>query len=183
MVKVLIAFGSRYGSTKEIAEKISKHLQEQGIETQMLNVREVKQKVWPSIKKFDGAIIGSGIKMGSWTKEGKKFLKYIESSDVSIPIGAFVSCGEAMNPENQPIAKEKYLTKVLEQFGVNATIYDAFGGVFDLSENSNLSSMTKKILAAASKEDPNIKVGQINDGRNWNQIEHFSMNFSKLVKH
>jgi menaquinone-dependent protoporphyrinogen oxidase len=182
MGKVLIAFGSRYGSTKEISEKISEILKNQELETQLLNLRDVKRKNWPFIYNFDGILIGSGIMMGAWTKEGKKFLKLIQSKNITKPIGVFVSCGEAMNPNNKSIANDKYLGKVLEKFGVKASLYEAFGGVFDLSKESNLGKITKKILLAVSKEDPTIKPDQRNDGRDWAQIEKFAIEFSNLVK-
>jgi menaquinone-dependent protoporphyrinogen IX oxidase len=182
MRKILIAFGSRYGSTKEISERISEILNNQELETQLLNLRTVKQKIWPSLNNFDGILVGSGIMMGAWTKEGKRFLKLIQSKNIIKPMGVFVSCGEAMNPNNVPIAKDKYLVKVLEKFGVKASLYEAFGGVFDLSEESKLGSITKKIVLAGSKEDATIKPGQINDGRDWAQIEKFAIEFSNLVK-
>ncbi len=182
MVKILIAFGSRYGSSQEIAEKISVLLKDQGLETQLLNLKQVKQKNWPSLGGFDGILIGSGIKIGMWTKESKAFLKFMLSSVFNKPVGAFVSCGEAINPKNRSTARERYLSKMLEKYGVNAALYDAFGGVFDLSDTSNLSKMAKKILIAVSKDDPTIKPDQRNDGRNWEQIKQFALEFSKLVR-
>jgi len=182
MVKVLVAFGSRYGSTSEIAHAISTHLNNQDIETQLLNLKEIKQKNWPSLKNFDGILIGSGIKIGAWTKEAKKFLKQIRSDNITSPIGAFVSCGEAGDPDKQSEAKKKYIEKVLAKFGVKATLHDAFGGVLDLTEASNLGGLNKKMLSLASKEDPTIKQGEKNDGRDWAQIEKFAINFCNLLK-
>ncbi len=182
MGKVLVAFGSRYGSTQQIAEKISDFLKDQGLETQLLNLKEIKQKNWPALNNFDGILIGSGIKIGMWTKESKAFIKFAKSSNINNPLGAFVSCGEAMNPNNRSSARDRYLAKVLAKFGIQASLYDAFGGVFDLSETSNLGKINKKILVTVSKEDPTIKPNQRNDGRDWEQIKQFAMEFSKLVK-
>lgn len=67
--KVLIAYGSRFGSTEEISIKISHTLEEQEIETHLLDLKKVKAKDWPSLEAFDGVLVGSGIRIGKWTKE------------------------------------------------------------------------------------------------------------------
>ncbi|MGZ4853036.1 MAG: flavodoxin domain-containing protein [Halobacteriota archaeon] len=73
--KILIAYGSRYGSTEEIAHSMARILANAGLETQLLDLRRTKQKDWPPLASFDGVLVGSGIKIGRWTKEATAFLK------------------------------------------------------------------------------------------------------------
>ena len=42
--KVLIAYGSRYGSTEEIVRAMVQILEKEGLETQLLDLRHTKQK-------------------------------------------------------------------------------------------------------------------------------------------
>ena len=77
---VLIVFTSRFGGTDEIAHEIADELESKhNIQTQVLNLRD-GIKV-PSLEKFDGIIVGSGIKMGRWTKESYNFLKKNQSNN------------------------------------------------------------------------------------------------------
>ncbi|MFQ5980144.1 MAG: flavodoxin domain-containing protein [Candidatus Heimdallarchaeota archaeon] len=73
--KVLITYGSRYGCTKEISHELAKLLEEEGSQTQQLDLRTAREDKWPSIAEYNGVVIGTGIRVGYWTKETKKFLK------------------------------------------------------------------------------------------------------------
>ena len=73
--KVLIAYGSRYGSTAKIARTMAQTLENEGLEPQLLDLNQTNQKQWPSLASYDGLLVGSGIKIGRWTGEATKFLK------------------------------------------------------------------------------------------------------------
>jgi menaquinone-dependent protoporphyrinogen IX oxidase len=125
--KVLIAYGSRYGSTEEIARAMAKILEEEGLETQLLDLKHTKQKQWPALASFDGLLIGSGIKMFRWVGEATTFLKKLANElkvlkPKGFVIGVFVSCGSASTPEGHAEAKERYVGKVLRDLGIKAEI-------------------------------------------------------------
>ena len=75
MSKVLILYGTRYGTTKGISDEIEKTIKEKGFETESYNLKEVNQKNIPSLDQYDGIIIGTGIRMGMWTKTVKSFIE------------------------------------------------------------------------------------------------------------
>ena len=75
MSKILILYGTRYGATKEISDEIEKVIQEKGIATESYNLKEVNLKNIPPLDQYDGIIIGTGIKMGMWTKSVKSFIQ------------------------------------------------------------------------------------------------------------
>ncbi len=184
MKKILIIYGSRFGSTAEISEKISEYLNKEGFTTTLMNLKDKSSKKKLKIDDFDGILIGSGIKIGSWTKEAKKFLKENTKAlkQKENLLGIYVSCGEAMNPNKCEVAREKYIDPILNQYGLSPGLKQAFGGVLDLSENSTLGFLNKKMMELASKEDPNIMKGKRNDFRNWEQIFEFAKNFASHVK-
>lgn len=76
--RVLISYGSRYGSTEEISQEIAKTLKEKGLEVKLLDLRKVKSKDWFSPEDFDGILVGSGIRMCKWLNEPQEFLKKIQ---------------------------------------------------------------------------------------------------------
>lgn len=183
----LIAYGSRFGCTEEVTQKIAEILQEKGITTQVVNLQETKEKEWPSPKEFDGVLIGSGIKIMKWTKEPRSFLEKHgeEFSRRENVLGLFVCCLSAAT--DKEYARKEYLEKIMEKMGVTADICDAFGGVLDFSESSRMGFLDKKMLKTAAKgiqKDMSLEIDENgkNDLRDWDQIQDFAKRFAVLVK-
>ena len=66
MMKVLIAYASRHGGNRGIAERIGKVLAGEGLLEP--TVASVEEDPDPSLA--DACVLGSGVYMGSWLKEG-----------------------------------------------------------------------------------------------------------------
>jgi menaquinone-dependent protoporphyrinogen oxidase len=85
-VKVLVAYGSKYGSTKEIAEKVGEVLKQEGLQVDVLSADKVKD-----VTDYQGIIIGSAMYIGMWRKEVKKFVKNNEKELTQKPVWIFTS--------------------------------------------------------------------------------------------
>lgn len=182
--KVLIAYGSRFGCTEEVSKEIAKILKEEGIDSHLLNLRKTKPKKWPSIEEFDGILVGSGIRIMKWTKESKKFLEMYKKEINERKSGLFVCCALAATDQAQ--AKRDYLEKAIDELGIAPDIYDAFGGVLDFSESSNMGFLDKKMLKMAAKameEEAGLPLEDDakNDFRDWDQIRNFAEKVAALV--
>jgi len=184
MKKVLIVYGTRYGSTEEVSNKIMNTLKEKGIDTSIINSKDLIADNQTNLEEYNGIIIGSGIKVGQWTKETKTFMKnnleFFNNSN--IVFGVFVSSGLASNPKKILELKKEYIEDVINQYGITADLYDVFGGVLDLSKDSNIGFLGKKMIKMVSKEDPRVKANQRNDLRDWNRIMEFTENYVNLLK-
>ncbi len=184
--KVLIAYGTRFGSTEDISIKFKQVLEKNNFEVRLVNLKDKKQ-VKLCITDYSGILIGSGIRITRWTKEAKKFLKnHVETINKNkILTGIYLSSGEASNPDERPAVIEKYLVDVFKELGLNLgenVLYDAFGGVFDLSNTSKIGWMNKKMLRMVADEDPNIVPNERRDYRNWDQINTFIENFMRRLE-
>jgi menaquinone-dependent protoporphyrinogen oxidase len=73
--KVLIAYASKYGSTKEIAEKIGEVIKGEGLEVDTLSADKVKD-----ISGYKDVIIGAAMYMGMWRKEARNFITKYEKA-------------------------------------------------------------------------------------------------------
>ncbi|MFX0173152.1 MAG: flavodoxin domain-containing protein [Candidatus Hodarchaeota archaeon] len=180
-MKTLIAYGTRYGATQGIAERMSEWLQENNIDSEIINV---KKDPWPELSRYNGLIMGSGIKIGQWTKEMKNFIKKKkdEINAFSGPKVFFVCSGYAAIPERYNQIKEEYCKKALENIGVNLIDdYEAFGGVMDASPDSPVGWLDKKILKIAGKESSIFDPNGVNDYRDWDQIENFTKEFIQML--
>jgi menaquinone-dependent protoporphyrinogen oxidase len=182
----MISYSSRFGSTAEIAQEITDVLSQMGLTVDMVDLKQESEAI--DINRYDGIVIGSGIKMGRWTKEALKFLKYCGKNIQHTPLAVYVSSGEAANPETYRQAKKKYLVNILEKHNLDPTnpniIVEAFGGVFDLSSSSNYSFLEKKILqriAISNSSGFVVQDGKLNDFRNWQAIREWATEFGNLV--
>ncbi len=184
MSKVLILYGTRYGTTKEISDEIQKVIIDNGMIAESFNLKEVNPKNIPPLEHYDGIIIGTGIKMGMWTKSIKSFVQKRKSElkKKQATLGFFVCCGEAKNDINKAI--DKYINAKLEKIGIQFALIDAFGGAYDLREGSMVSGMMRKIVIGIMKEEEGIEDpdGKLYDYRDWDQIRGFANRYVDLLK-
>lgn len=184
MTKVLILYGTRYGATKGISDEIEKVIQDNGMTTESFNLKEVNQKIIPPLDNYDGIIIGTGIKMGMWTKAVKNFVqkRKTELKKKQASLGFYVCCGEAK--DNISKAVDKYINAKLEKTGIESALIDAFGGAYDLREGSLVSGMMRKIVIGIMKEEEGIEnpEGELYDYRDWDQIRDFANQYTEVLK-
>lgn len=69
MKRVLVAYASKHGATKGIAEFIAEKLRSHNL---IVDVHDVRDKV--DVKDYDAFVIGSALYMNHWMKEAVKFL-------------------------------------------------------------------------------------------------------------
>jgi menaquinone-dependent protoporphyrinogen oxidase len=84
--KILVTYASRYGATKEIAEKIGAGLRQAGLQVDILPVKGVRD-----LNLYGAVILGSGVYIGKWRKEAADFLKANEKPLAERPVWLFSS--------------------------------------------------------------------------------------------
>jgi menaquinone-dependent protoporphyrinogen oxidase len=84
--KVLVAYGTKYGATAAIAEKISEVLREAGLPTEVLPADRVGD-----LSAYKAVVLGSAVYIGQWRKEAAKFLKDNEQALAGKPVWLFSS--------------------------------------------------------------------------------------------
>ena len=176
--KILIAVGSRFGCTEEISQKMNEWLSAKNYDVDVVNLKENGWKTAFPLSDYQSIIIGTGIKMGRWTKEVKNFIKdnidYFKSCPSKISI--FVSSGDAAFTETYEKAKKDFLFVPITEFGLNCKESAIFGGVLDFTKTSNIGWLDKKVMAAVLKGNNQVDLRGRNDFRNWNQIKIFTNN-------
>lgn len=171
--KVLICYGTRYGSAGEIAENIGEILRNRGATVEVVNLKKEKVK---NLEKFDVVIIGSGIQMGKWTKEPLKFLKKNRETLSRKKIALYVSCMSAAEQEKCTQARIDYLDTVIASFPeIEPVSMGLFGGLLDPSRGN---FMTKKIMQALMTEftEEGEEFPERVDLRDWEQIRIWTEN-------
>ena len=84
--KILVTYASKYGATKEIAEKIGEGLQQKGLQADVLPAGSIRDTT-----PYQAVILGSAIYVGNWPKEAAEFLKANERTLAGQPFWLFSS--------------------------------------------------------------------------------------------
>jgi len=182
-MRVLIAYGSRYGSTEEIASKLAGFLGDEGVEATVLDVK--KNRSWPSLEGYDGVIVGSGVKIAKWMREPLEFLRRKRGELEGKKLALFVSCLSVItDPE---YARSDLLEKVAEKAGVEAELMEAFGPVMDVGPGSKMGFLDKRIaktVMVGLSKDKGLEFDTEgrNDLRDWDMIRDFAHRFAESLK-
>lgn len=163
--RILIAYASRSGSTKEVAEAMGDVMRGAGLKVDVKNVKEVQD-----LSDYSGVIIGSAARAGRLLGEARKFAVKFKKDIERIKTAYFTVCLTIKDdtPENrkQVDAYLDPLKKIKEPVCVGL-----FAGKFDVKDiNSVLGFALKK-----------AKVPE-GDFRNWENIKAWSHEVTEKIK-
>jgi menaquinone-dependent protoporphyrinogen oxidase len=82
--KILIAYASKSGTTRDIAQAIGKSLTDKGADASIQPVKSVA-----SLDGIAAVVIGSGIRMGRWLPEAEDFVRKNETRLKQMPTAFF----------------------------------------------------------------------------------------------
>jgi menaquinone-dependent protoporphyrinogen oxidase len=169
--RTLICYGTRYGSTGEIAERIGEILKEKGASVDVIDLKKGKVK---DLDNYELIIVGSGIQVDKWTKEPKKFLEKNKDVLSRKRVAIFVSCGTANDPTRCDEATEKYLKQVaVENPDIRFVAMGLFGPKYDSTQGNFLVRKVMKGMLAKLAED-HENPPEIIDLRDWVKIEEWA---------
>ena len=127
MTTVLVAYGSKHGSTAEIAAAIADTLREYGLEVDCTDVGEVS-----SLDGYDAVVLGSAVYMRRWRREARRFLHQHARELAERPLWVF-SSGPVGDPaKDNPVWLEPRRT-IAEAQRLGARSHVVFGGYLDSS--------------------------------------------------
>ncbi len=164
----MIGYGSRYGSTAEIAEAMAKTAQERGIQVDLVNLK--KQKPPGPLEDYSLVVIGSGIQAGRWTKEPLELIKNNLDALSKTKVAIFVVCGYAASPDKCDTAQSEFLDKIVIEYPDLAPISTGlFPGVFDFSKyNFAVKALVKSMVK--KEMEPGQEVPEKIDFRDWEMV-------------
>ena len=167
-MKALVVYGTRWGGTAGVAEKIGDSLGEANYKVDIVDAK----KNQPTADLYDLVVVGSGIRADKWTTGTLKFLAKNASALRVKKTALFVSCQMADMKEeaSREKAKKAYLLKIAEKYDLNPISYGFFGGYADFSKSHGL--LVDIIIRINRKKllKNGFDIRKIRDTRDWDSI-------------
>ncbi len=153
-VKVLVAYSSKHGSTREIAHRIGDRLRADGLAPEVLDVANVSDPA-----AYDAVVLGSAVYMGSWRKEATEFARKHTAALAARPVWLFSS-----GPLGEPSLEEpRHLAEL--RAALFPRDHRVFTGALDSSRLSLPERIVVSAIEAKSKQD------LAGDFREWHEID------------
>jgi menaquinone-dependent protoporphyrinogen oxidase len=165
--KVLVAYASKYGATAEIAEKIGQALQQEGLKTDVLPVKSIK-----NLAEYTAVVLGSAIYIGQWRKEAASFLKTSEKLLTERPVWLF-STGPAGEGDPVQLMKGWRFPKGLQPVADRIKPRDI--AIFHGNVNAKKMNFIEKWVINKVKSP-------VGDFRDWNAITKWATDIASTLK-
>ena len=178
-MKVLVIYGSRWGGTVNVAEKIGQILKTEGCDVEVFDAKQSPR----NIDSYDLVIVGSGIRADKWTKETLIFLEKNSLALKTKKTALFVSCqmADRVEPDVRDKAKNQYLEKTAEQYGLKAIGYGFFGGFLDFNHSHGLIVDVMVRVNRKSLAKNGLDTTKVRDTRDWAAIEAWAREIVKTA--
>jgi menaquinone-dependent protoporphyrinogen oxidase len=124
-VTVLVAYASKRGSTREVAEAVAASLRDRGWAVDVRPASEVDDTT-----PYGAVVLGAAIYMGRLHKDARKLLKDHRGALVARTFAAF-AMGPTTLSDEEVAGARRQLDKSLDQAGVVPDATAIFGGVID----------------------------------------------------
>jgi menaquinone-dependent protoporphyrinogen oxidase len=160
-MKLLLAYASRKGSTRDTIEKMGARLSEQGFDTTILHCDDVQD-----IGEYDGVLVGSSIYKGKWLPAAETFLRRFSDILKIKPLAAFILCIRILEPDGYVHVMTEYMPNHLLD-NLNVIGLEAFAGQLIAAEIEWHERWTLAIRYDGNV-DPNQTFDE--DYRKWDEI-------------
>ena len=125
---VLVAYATKSGSTREVAEAVAGTLRDHGLDADVRPAREIG-----AVGGFDAVVLGGALYMGRWHSDARGFLRRHRAALAALPVAVF-GMGPRTLEESEVAESRKQLDRALGDVPeVEPVSVAIFGGVVDPS--------------------------------------------------
>jgi len=123
---ILVAYATKKGSTREVAEAIGTALAEQGLCVDVCAAREVR-----SLDDYTGVVLGGALYTGRWHGDAREFLESHAQALESIPLAVFAMGPRTLVEADVAGARAQLDAALAKTPSVTPALIAIFGGVVD----------------------------------------------------
>jgi menaquinone-dependent protoporphyrinogen oxidase len=156
---VLVTAATKHGATLEIAEAVARALDEQGVSAELVGINEVSD-----LGSYDAYVIGSGIYLGNWLKEARRFVDDHAAELAQRPTWLFASgsiVGEPPVADDPNALRAGLVERLVET--THAREHKLFAGKLD---SSKLGLLERAAVRGAHASE--------GDYRDWDEVERWA---------
>lgn len=123
---ILVAFGTKHGSTREVAEAVAETLAECGLGIETRPAAQVAD-----LSPYDGVVVGGAIYMGRWHPDALGFLEVHRNALAKLPVAVFGMGPRTLEPHDLDATRAQLLQALAKVPEIHPFSVAVFGGVFD----------------------------------------------------
>jgi menaquinone-dependent protoporphyrinogen oxidase len=164
---VLVTAGSKHGATREIAEEIARVLDKHGVTTELLDIDDVTD-----LSGYEAYVVGSGIYLGNWLKNARRFLATHAAELAQRPTWLFASgsiVGEPPVADDPDALRPGRVERLVET--TQAREHKLFAGKLDTSK---LGPLERAAVRGAHASE--------GDHRDWDDIDRWAEEIARQVR-
>jgi menaquinone-dependent protoporphyrinogen oxidase len=185
VTNVQVVYASRHGGTAGIADRIAEVLRTEGVQVVVADAADR-----PDARGFDAYVIGAGVQIGSWHKEGTEFLGRNQATLATKPVWLFSSgplpgssmmnetadrLELALGPREGPGSGGRKRIEVLSA-AINPREHRVFYGAYDPKDPpKSMQERLVRLMPAAKRVLP------AGDFREWDDIEAWARDIAGQV--
>lgn len=156
---VLVAYATKYGSTREVAQAVVDSLKEQGLSVSLQPAGAIR-----SLEGYRAVVLGVPLYIGHWPKDAQRFLVQNQQALEKRPVAIF-----ALGPTNEVEADWQGAREQLDQEiarlpWLKPAAVELFGGRYDPAKLRFPDSVLAKLPASPLYQAPAV------DARDWDAI-------------
>lgn len=125
-VSILVAYGTKKGSTREVAESVAGTLREHGLNVDVQAASTVRD-----VAGYDGVVLGGAIYMGRWHSDARQLLERHRAALAALPVAVFGMGPKTLAEEDVEESRTQLAAALARVPEVEPVSLAIFGGVVD----------------------------------------------------
>jgi menaquinone-dependent protoporphyrinogen oxidase len=126
---IVLAYATKHGSTKEVAEAIAETLATSGHEVDVRAAADVRD-----LEGYDGVVLGGALYMGRWHRDAIRFLERHRHALETIPLAVYAMGPQTLADADVASARAQLDKALMKVPDVSPSTVAIFGGVVDPSK-------------------------------------------------
>ena len=120
---IVVGYGTKRGSTREVAEAVAAVLWERGFVVELLSAEDVED-----VDRYDGVVLGAALYAGRLQRDARRFLRRHRTGLVSLPVAVFALGPRQDTKEHLQRSRQQLERALAKVPDITPVLTGCFGG-------------------------------------------------------